>query len=175
MKNTSSTKQTKQATTSKSNLKGTKMETQTLPATKNTKAIANKLQTRTEIKALIKQYQADNKIGLVEIIKLMNTELNELQESDKLYAKLTKKQLAKIVKSRYDSKDGIINTVLNFRMNGLTINPKASQSMLNKIISYLNSGEITKSQINKNISDLEKMGKILKVVTDKKLKAKWGK
>ena len=116
----------------------------------------------------IKALNSEKSTILIDTIKLLNDYIKALKSEDN-FNNYAKKPLIKIVKSRLDTKNNLVTTVLNYLEDGLTINHGMNKSSLDYLYKAFVSERISKTAFKKSTLDLQEVIKTLRI-EDKEVK-----
>jgi len=116
----------------------------------------------------IKALNSEKATILVDTIKLLNDYIKALKSEDN-FKNYSKKPLIKIVKSRLDTKNNLVTTVLNYLEEGLTINHGVTKSSLDYLYKAFISERISKTTFKKSTAELQEIIKTLRA-EDKEVK-----
>ncbi len=111
--------------------------------------LSNKLHTITTNKAGIKTLQSSNIKLISEVLPLINKEVTTMRGENDTYKVAKKQTLAKLLKIRLDSKEGVINTALNLVILKLNVDNTLSIAKINQVIKLHKKGVLSKAWINK--------------------------
>ena len=118
----------------------------------------------------IKALNSEKSTILIDTIKLLNDYIKALKSEDS-FKNYSKKPLIKIVKSKLDTKNNLVTTVLNYLEEGLTINHGLNKSSLDYLYKSFVSERISKTTLKKSTSELQEVIKTLRT-EDKETKIK---
>ena len=161
------TNQTKKDNTMET-IKLTTIEKKAVTSLKANFTTLDKLQTQ------IKELNGKKKDIVKKTIPLLKQLLNEIVANNPQYATLKKRQKLQLLKNTLDTKNKAINIILNAQILGLNFDNNVSLAAIEKSISYVNKGLISKSKINK-CATVEDLLKELKTITNEELKKKYSK
>ena len=142
--------------------------------TKSVKTLKANFSTLDDLQSQIKELNGKKKDIVKKTIPLLKSLLNELVANNPQYATLTKRNKLKLLKNTLDTKNRAINIILNAQILGLTFDNNVSLTAIEKSISYVNKGLISKSKIN-SCKTVEDLLKELKKITNEELKKKYSK
>ena len=142
----------------------------TIDTAKEAKVINSNLLKVDTITKNIKALNSEKSSILVDTIKLLNDYIKALKSEDS-FKNYSKKPLVKIVKSRLDTKNNLVTTVLNYLEEGLTINHGMTKAGLDYLYKAFNNDRISKTAFKKSTSELQEIIKTLRA-EDKETKIK---
>ena len=142
----------------------------TADTSEDAQAISDNLSRVDKITKDIKALNSEKSSILVDTIKLLNDYIKALKSEDS-FKNYSKKPLVKIVKSRLDTKNNLVTTVLNYLVEGLTINHGMTKAGLDYLYKAFNNDRISKTAFKKSTSELQEIIKTLRA-EDKETKIK---
>ena len=111
--------------------------------------LTNKLHTVTTNKAEIHTLQSANIKLISEVLPLINKEITTMRGENDTYKDAKKQTLAKLLKIRLDSKEGVINTALNLVILKLNVDNTLSLAKINQVIKLHKKDVLKRAWINK--------------------------